>query len=88
MVGHIRREGMDENGILPKARYAMTLFHCLEQLVVWGCYKPPVGPGQSSGGGPGGEAPGSSSDPAVHSTKKCPQKATFRYIFICVLHTD
>ena len=38
---------------------------------------PPVDPGQSPGGGPGGKAPGSSSDPAVHSTKKCPQKATF-----------
>ena len=23
-------EGMDESGILPKARYAMTVFHCLE----------------------------------------------------------
>ena len=25
---------------------------------VWGRYKPPAGPGQSSGGGPGGKAPG------------------------------
>ena len=30
VVGQIRREGMDESGILPKARYAMTVFHCLE----------------------------------------------------------
>ena len=37
----------------------------------------PVDPGQSPGGGPRGKAPRSSSDPAVHSTKKCPQKATF-----------
>ena len=27
MVGQICREGMDESGILPKARYAMTVFH-------------------------------------------------------------
>ena len=30
VVGQICREGMDESGILPKARYAMTVFHCLE----------------------------------------------------------
>ena len=51
---------MDESGILPKARYGMTVFHL------------PGVAGQSPGGGPGGEAPGSSSDPAVHSTKKMP----------------
>ena len=38
---------------------------------------PSVGPGQSPGGGPGGKAPRSSSHPAVHSTKKFPQKTTF-----------
>ena len=26
-MGQICREGMDESGILPKARYAMTVFH-------------------------------------------------------------
>ena len=36
VVGQICREGMDDSGILPKARYAMTVFHCLEQLVVCG----------------------------------------------------
>ena len=36
VVGQICREGMDDSGILPKARYPMTVFHCLEQLVVWG----------------------------------------------------
>ena len=35
VVGQICREGMDDSGILPKARYAMTVFHCLEQLGVW-----------------------------------------------------
>ena len=45
---------------------------CVEAAI-----SPPVDPGQSPGGGPWGKAPGSSTDPAVHSTKKCPQKATF-----------
>ena len=40
VVGQICREGMDESSILPKARYAMTVGHCLEQLEVWGCCKP------------------------------------------------
>ena len=35
VVGQICREGIDENGILPKARHVMTVFHCLEWLVVW-----------------------------------------------------
>ena len=30
VVGQIRLEDMDESGILPKARYAITAFHCLE----------------------------------------------------------
>ena len=48
---------------------------------------PPVGPGQSPGGGPGDKAPGSSSDPAVHSTKKCPQKATFLVnLYLCAAY--
>ena len=55
VVGQICREGMDESGILPKARYAMTVFHCLGGG--WGAISPPVGPGQIPGGGPGGEAP-------------------------------
>ena len=71
MVGQICREGMpDESGILPKARYAMTIGHCLEQQGEH-C-NPPVGPGQSFCGGPGGQALGSSNDPVAHSTKKCP----------------
>ena len=88
MVGQICREGMDERDILPKARYAMTVGHCLELLGVWGHCKPPVGPGQSPGMGPGGEAPRSSIDPAVHITKKCPQKPLSWYIFVCLLHTN
>ena len=27
VMGQICREGMDESGVLPKARYAMTVFH-------------------------------------------------------------
>ena len=77
-MGQICREGMDESGILPKARYAMTVFHlsgvagCLGRGR--GAISLPVGPGRIPGGGPGVEAPGSSSDPAVHSNKKCPPK--------------
>ena len=87
VVGQIYHEGMDESGILPKARYAMTIGHCLEQQGAWGCCKPPVGPGQSPGGGPGGKAPGSSSDPAVQSIKKCPKKTTFLVnLYLCAAY--
>ena len=86
-MGQICREGMDESGILPKARYAMTVGHCLEQQRVWERCKPPVGPGQNFCGGPGDEAPGSSNDPAVHSTKKCPQKTTcLVYFYLCAAY--
>ena len=30
--------------------------------------RPPVGPGQSPGGGSGGKAPGSSEEPAIYTT--------------------
>ena len=41
-----------------------------------GAISPPVGPG--------GEAPG---DPAVHSTKKCPPKATFLvHSYLCAAY--
>ena len=53
-----------------------------------GAISPPVGPGQSPDGGLGGEALGSSSNPAVQSTKKMPPKPLSWYIFICVLHTN
>ena len=36
MVGQIFREGMDQSGILPKAPYAVTVCHCLEQPLVGG----------------------------------------------------
>ena len=36
VVGKICPEGIDESGILPKALYAMTIGHCLEQQVVLG----------------------------------------------------
>ena len=59
-----------ENGVVPKAQHAMTVGHCPIQLGVWGCCKPPMGPGQSPGGGSGGEAPRSSEDHTFCSTKK------------------
>ena len=68
VVGQICFEDMDESDILPKAGYAMTVFHLL--WISWlsgGAASPPVGAGQIPVGGPGGEASGSSSDPAVHS---------------------
>ena len=54
VVGQICREGMDESGILPKARYAVTIGQCLEQQGVWERCNPPVDPGQSFCGSPGG----------------------------------
>ena len=42
VVRQICREGIDESGILPKARYAMTVCHCLEQLLLWEGCKPPL----------------------------------------------
>ena len=42
------------------------------QLGVWGAVSPPVGPGQSLGGGPGGKAPGSSPDFEFFSALKIP----------------
>ena len=53
-----------------------------------GAVSPPAGPGQSPGGGPGGKAPGSSSIPAVHSTKKVPPKPLSWYTVISVLHKN
>ena len=35
---------------------------------VWGCFKPPVGPGEGLGGDPGGEAPRSSEDTVIYCT--------------------
>ena len=73
-------KGTDESGILLKTLYARTVGHCLEQLGIWGCaVSLPVGPGQSPGG--------SSRDPAVHSTKKCPPKATVLvHFYLCAAY--
>ena len=55
--------------------YAMSLPGAAGGL---GALNPPVGPGQNFCGGPVGEAPRSSNDPAIHSTKKMfPNKNTF-----------
>ena len=47
------------------------------QLGVWGAVSPPAGPGQLFGGGPGGEAPGSSEDTSFYSTKNGPKIDAF-----------
>ena len=47
---------------------------CLLQLEVWGdAVSPPAGPGQSPGVGAGGEALGSSDEPAIYNIKKRPK---------------
>ena len=83
-MGQICREGMDESGILPKARYAMTVCHRLEQLLVCGDgARPPVGPG--------GEAPEAPAILQYTVPKNAPppqKKPTFLVHFICVLHTN
>ena len=48
MVGQLCREGMDESDILPKAGYAMTIFHLL--WISWlseDAASPSVGAGRS-----------------------------------------
>ena len=94
-MGQICREGMDESGILLKAPYRISyLPHFFDRIslagvagCLGGAISPPVGPGQIPGGGQGGEAPGSSSDPAVHSTKKRPQKTTFLvHFYLCAAY--
>ena len=54
---------------------ALSEDYCLLQLEVWGgaVSPPPASPGQSPGVGAGGEAPGSSDEPAVYSIKKGPK---------------
>ena len=47
-----------------------------------GAVSPPAGPGQSSGGGPRGEAPGSSEDRTISTLKKRP-KIHFHGAFFC-----
>ena len=57
-VAHNRAEGTIRND-------QRSLLHTAG---VWGCCKPPAGPGQSPGGGPGGEGPGSSRNIVVRNT--------------------
>ena len=85
VAGQICREGMDESGILLKARYAVTVCHCLEQLVVGGrgAVSRSVDPGQSPGGGFGG------SDSQVHNTKRYPQKQFFgTFLSVCCIQIE
>ena len=49
-----------------------------------------MGPGQGTGGVPGGKALGSASDPAVHSTKKMPPKNYFfgTFLSLCCIQIE
>ena len=86
MVGQICREGMDESGILPKARYAMTVGHCLEQQGVWECYYPPSGSRTELLWGSRGR---SSNDPAVHSTKNVPKNYFLgTFLSVCCIQIE
>ena len=57
-----------------------------------GRYKPPLSPGQRHGGSPGGKDSGNTSNPAVHSTKKCPppKKKHFlgTFLSVCCLQIE
>ena len=81
MVGQICREGMDESGILPKVRYAMTVGHCFEQQGVWGCCKTPSGSRAELWWGPGAKQ--------YTVPKKCPppKKNTFLvHFYLCAAY--
>ena len=84
VVGQICREGMDEGGILPKARYAMTVGHCLKQQGVWGRCKLPSG----SRPEPWWGSQKLQRSCSTQYRKNAPQKLLSWYIFICVLHTN
>ena len=87
VVGQICHEGMDESGILPKARYAMIVGHCLEQPGdLEGAVSPPVGPGHRLVGGPGGRSPRSSSKSAVHSTKNVKKTTFLVHFYLCAAY--
>ena len=62
----------------------MTEGHCCIQLGAWGCCKLPVGSGQSPGGGPGGEGPGSTEGLAFYNIKKQAEKSLVLCIFLCI----
>ena len=64
----------------------MNVSHCPSSRGSGGAVSPPAGPGQSPGGGPEGEAPGSSESPAFYSTKQR-TKSHPSGAFSLVLHT-
>ena len=71
-------------GELVAARYCAKGTICNDhrslqiQLGIWGGHcEPPAGPGQRPGGGPGGEALGSSEDTSFYSTKNRPKIDVF-----------
>ena len=84
---------MDESGILPKARYAMTICHCLDQLLVGGgggrCKPPPVGPRQSRGGVQGAKFPEAQAILQYTEPKKWPPKPLSWYILsVCCIKSE
>ena len=64
--------------IVRKARFAMTKGHCCIQ------HSPPVGPGQSTGGGPGSEGLRSTEDLAFYNIRDR-LKNHLCCVFFCVL---
>ena len=76
VVGQIYREGTDESGILPKARYAMTAGNCLEQL------------GRGLVGIQGAQPLEAPAILQYTVPKHAPKESLSLYIFICVQHTN
>ena len=96
MVGQICREGMDESGILPKARCAMTVFHlpgvagCLGVLYIYiYIYISPVDPGQSPGGVQGAKPPEAPAILQYTVLKNAPQKHFLgTFLSVCCIQIE
>ena len=63
--------------IVPKAQFAMTDGQCCIQVGSGGAVSPPAGPGQSLGGGPGGEGPGITEDLAFYNIRNGQKQVSF-----------
>ena len=77
---------MYESGILPKARYAMTVGHCMEQL--GGRCKSPSVSRSEPWWGSRRRSPRKLQRSCSTHYQKCPPEPLSWYIFICVLHTN
>ena len=86
VMGQICHEGMDESGILPKARYAMIVFHLSG---VAGCrgggrYKPPSGSRAETWWGSRGQSPWKHQRSCSTLYQKMPPKKHFLGTFLSV----